>query len=40
MAIQFLDATLQDVDAILSLVHQLEHFIPKETLLNNLKNNL
>lgn len=38
--ITFLDATLNDADALLSLVHQLEHFITKETLLNNLKNNL
>ena len=36
----FIEATLNDADAILSLVHQLEHFISKETLLNNLKKNL
>ncbi len=35
----FIEATLNDADAILSLVHQLEHFISKETLLNNLKKN-
>lgn len=39
MKIEFLDATLQDADALLSLVHQLEHFISKETLLNNIKRN-
>ena len=36
----FVDATLDDADALLSLIHQLEHFITKETLLNNLKNSL
>jgi hypothetical protein len=28
--ITFSDATLEDADALLSLVHQLEHFISKE----------
>ncbi|MFN8281980.1 MAG: GNAT family N-acetyltransferase [Chitinophagales bacterium] len=36
----FAEATINDADAILSLVHQLEHFITKETLLNNLKKNI
>lgn len=40
MEINFINATLDDTDAILKLVHQLEHFISKATLLNNLKNNL
>ncbi|HRH56585.1 MAG TPA: GNAT family N-acetyltransferase [Chitinophagales bacterium] len=38
--ITFSDATLEDADALLSLVHQLEHFISKESLLNNLSRNL
>ncbi len=38
-SIKFVDATLDDADSLLSLIHQLEHFITKETLLNNLKNN-
>jgi len=36
----FVDATIEDLDALLLLIHQLEHFITKDTLLNNLKNNL
>ena len=39
MSLEFTDATINDADALLSLIHQLEHFIPKETLLNNLKRN-
>lgn len=39
MEIHFEEATLDDADALLHLVHQLEHFISAETLLNNLKNN-
>lgn len=36
----FVDATIEDLDALLSLIHQLEHFISRDTLLNNLKRNL
>ncbi|MCC6582148.1 MAG: GNAT family N-acetyltransferase [Chitinophagales bacterium] len=39
MSLEFTDATINDADALLSLIHQLEHFIPKDTLLNNLKRN-
>lgn len=38
--IKFTEATLEDADSILSLIHQLEHFISKETLLNNLKKSI
>ncbi len=38
--IQFTKATLEDADSLLALIHQLEHFISIETLLNNLKNSL
>lgn len=38
--IEFVDATVNDATAILSLVHQLEHFISKETLLYNLKKSI
>ncbi len=37
MEIQFIDATTEDTDAILALIYQLEHDIPRDTLLNNLK---
>jgi len=36
----FVNASIDDADALLSLIHQLEHFITKETLLKNLKNTL
>lgn len=36
----FIEASEADADALLVLIHQLEHFITKETLLNNLKNSL
>lgn len=36
----FTDATINDADALLPLIHQLEHYISKESLLNNLKRNL
>ena len=39
-SIIFIEAGMENADALLSLVHQLEHFISKDTLLNNLKNNL
>lgn len=39
ISIEFSDATIEDADALLSLIHQLDHIISKETLLNNLKRN-
>lgn len=39
MSVEFTDATMDDADALLSLIHQLEHLISKDTLLNNLKRN-
>ena len=39
MSLEFTDATINDADALLSLIHQLEHFISKDMLLNNLKRN-
>ena len=36
----FSEATIHDADGILPLIHQLEHFISIETLLNNLKKNI
>ena len=38
MSLEFTDATINDADALLSLIHQLEHFISKDMLLNNLNN--
>ena len=40
LTINFTEATIDDADSLLILIHQLEHFISAETLLNNLKNNL